>query len=233
MSKGVFRAVSGKGFFAALLCWGVLALAAQQAAAFDITIQAENYSNMSGVQLEATSDTGGGSNVGWIDNGDWMSYANINIPTTGSYIVEYRVASLNGGGTLSLDLNGGQTVLGQLAVPSTGGWQNWATISHTVTINVGTYDFGIYAAAGGWNINWFRIRNANSAPAGPPITLDRSIYVTDGEMVAAYTTNRPSSTNWIGIYQDPGNAPAALFPNHANNLWASDHAAVVTTVRLD
>jgi hypothetical protein len=26
-----------------------------------------------------------------------------------------------------------------------------------VNINAGTYNFGIYAAAGGWNINWWRI----------------------------------------------------------------------------
>jgi hypothetical protein len=56
-----------------------------------------------------------------------------------------------------LDVNGGATVLGNLGIPSTGGWQNWTTISHTVNINAGTYNFGIYAQSGGWNINWWRI----------------------------------------------------------------------------
>jgi hypothetical protein len=125
---------------------------------FSHTTQAENYSTMSGVQLENTSDVGGGQNVGWIDAGDWMAYNSINIPTSGNYTVEYRVASLNGGGTLSLDLDGGSVVLGQLNIPNTGGWQNWTTVSHTVWINAGTYNFGIYAQAGGWNINWWRIK---------------------------------------------------------------------------
>ncbi len=124
----------------------------------DIKKEAESYTYMSGVQTEATQDPQGGNlNVGWIDTGDWMSYASINIPTTGSYTIEYRIASLNGGGTLSLDLNGGAIVLGTRSIPSTGGWQNWQTVSHTVNITAGTYDFGIYAQAGGWNINWFRI----------------------------------------------------------------------------
>jgi len=124
---------------------------------FTRQIEAESYSSMSGVQTESTTDTNGGQNVGYIDTGDWMAYNAITIPTTGTYKIEYRVASLNGGGRLSLDLNAGSTILGYLDIPSTGGWQNWTTISQTVTINAGTYNFGIYAQAGGWNLNWFKI----------------------------------------------------------------------------
>ena len=129
-----------------------------QTGGFSRTVQTENYAASNGVQLENTTDAGGGQNVGWIDAGDWMAYNGITIPTSGTYTIEYRVASASGGGRLSLDLNGGTTVLGELAVPNTGGWQNWQTISHTVNINAGTYNFGIYAQAGGWNINWLRIK---------------------------------------------------------------------------
>jgi hypothetical protein len=124
---------------------------------FSLLVQAEAYNAMAGVQTEATTDAGGGLNVGWIDNADWMSYFNINIPTSGTYRVEYRVASPNASRQLSLDLNGGAVVLGVVTIPNTGGWQNWTTISHTVNINAGTYNFGIYAPSGGWNINWWRI----------------------------------------------------------------------------
>lgn len=122
---------------------------------FSQTIQAESYNAMAGVQTEACSE--GTLNVGWIETGDWMSYFSINIPTSGTYRVEYRVASPNATGRLSLDLNGGAVVLGNVGIPNTGGWQNWTTISHTVNINAGTYNFGIYAQTGGWNINWWRI----------------------------------------------------------------------------
>ncbi|HEX8531677.1 MAG TPA: carbohydrate-binding protein [Cytophagales bacterium] len=133
-----------------------------QTPAFTTTIQAENYSSMSGVQTETTTDAGGGQNVGWIDTGDWMAYGNVNFPTSGAYTVEYRVAS-PGGGRLSLDLNGGATVLGTLNVPATGGWQTWTTISHTVNVNAGTYNLGVYAQAGGWNLNWIRITKQTAA----------------------------------------------------------------------
>ncbi|MBB5211290.1 carbohydrate-binding protein [Microbulbifer hydrolyticus] len=124
---------------------------------FNQTLQAENYSSAAGVQLENTADTGGGQNVGWIDTGDWMAYNSITIPQAGNFTVEYRVASLNGGGRLSLDLNGGTTILGELSLPATGGWQNWVTVRHSVYIPAGTYNFGVYAQAGGWNLNWIRI----------------------------------------------------------------------------
>ena len=156
---------------------------------FSLTVQAENYTAMSGVQTEGTSDTGGGLNVGWIDTNDWMAYGNINVPTTGSYLLEYRVAS-PGGGRLSQDLNSGSLVLGQVNVPATGGWQNWTTISQTVNINAGTYSFGIFAAQGGWNINWWRISrvgtSAQMIPASTevvaiePETLSFEVYPNPG-----------------------------------------------------
>jgi hypothetical protein len=126
-------------------------------------IQAENYNNMAGIQTEACTDEGGGSNVGYIDATDWMAYYNINFPVSGTYKVEYRVASLSGGGRISCDLNAGAIQLGQLDVPSTGGWQNWTTISHNVTVTAGTYNFGVYAQAGGWNLNWVRITPVGSS----------------------------------------------------------------------
>lgn len=127
-----------------------------------VLIQAESWNTMSGVQNETCTDADGGQNVGYIDAGDWMAYYNINFPVSGSYKVEYRVASLSGGGQVSLDLNAGTIQLGVLNVPSTGGWQNWTTITHNVTVSAGTYNVGIYAPASGWNINWFRI----TAPSG-------------------------------------------------------------------
>ncbi|MFG6468458.1 carbohydrate-binding protein [Roseateles sp. BYS87W] len=128
-------------------------IVSKASAAWSRQIEAESFSAMAGVQLEACSE--GGQDVGWIDTNDWMAYNSISFPTSGTYKVEYRVASA-GGGRLSLDLNAGSIQLGQLAVPATGGWQNWTTISHTVNINAGTYNVGVFAAQGGWNLNWIK-----------------------------------------------------------------------------
>jgi endo-1,3(4)-beta-glucanase len=123
---------------------------------FSQLVQAEAFTAMSGVQTDVTNDGGAGQYVGWIEAGDWMAYANITIPATGSYRIEYRVASPSGA-LLSADLNAGSIQLGNVTIPATGDWQNWTTVQHTVPLNAGTHSFGIFAQQSGWNINWFRI----------------------------------------------------------------------------
>ena len=126
----------------------------QKGAPVSIQIEAENYAVMSGVQTEPCSE--GGQDVGWIDANDWIVW-NVNIPTAGTYTVQYRVASLNGGGVIQLEKAGGSPVYGSVSVPGTGGWQNWTTISHQVTLTAGQQQIAVKALAGGYNINWLKI----------------------------------------------------------------------------
>ena len=167
-------------------------------------IQAESYSSMNGVQVETTSDTGGGQNVGYIDQGDWMAYSNINFPVSGNYTLEYRVASPNGG-TLSSDLNSGSIQLGNTAVPATGGWQNWTTVSRTVYINAGTYSFGVFAQTGGWNLNWIRISKAGTTAA------------TTAAVTSAATATPKGALQTLSLYPNPYTVGADLtiqLPTH-------------------
>jgi chitinase len=136
-------------------------------------IQAESYSSMSGVQTEATTDTGGGLNVGYADTGDWMAYYNVNFPTSGSYVIEYRVASAVSGARISSDLSAGTIQLGSVNIPNTGGWQNWQTVSQTVNVNAGTYNFGIYIQNTGVNLNWFRITKSGAGLAAKSASTDK------------------------------------------------------------
>ncbi len=132
-------------------------------APFTRQVEAESFFAQSGVQLEPCVE--GGLNVGYIETADWMAYSNINFPSTGNYLIEYRVASAVNGARLSADLQAGAIQLGEVGIPNTGGWQNWTTVSHTVYVNAGTYNFGIYAQSGGWNINWWKITKLNSSSA--------------------------------------------------------------------
>ena len=118
---------------------------------------------MSGVQTENTMDVGGGRNVGWIDANDWMSYSNmpIEIPATGTYEIEYRVASSISGGSLDFEEAGGSVKYGSVQFGKTGGWQTWVSVKHQIMLNKGTHRFGIKATSGGWNFNWFEIRQVN------------------------------------------------------------------------
>lgn len=123
------------------------------------TIQAENYSVMSGVQTQNTADTGGGQNVGWIEAGDWISYTNVpvNLPSSGLYEIEFRVASKDNGGNFNFEEAGGSPVYSKVTFPATGEWQKWTSVKVRVSLPAGQRKFGIKANNSGWNINWFKI----------------------------------------------------------------------------
>ena len=122
-------------------------------------VQAESYSAMEGVETETTQDNNGGSNVGYIDVNDWMTYQ-IALPASasGQYSVSYRVASLSGS-SLKLEQPGGGNVYGSVDIPATGGWQDWTTVSHTVSLPAGTNELAVVSTnANGWNFNWFEVK---------------------------------------------------------------------------
>lgn len=147
-------------------------------AEFSQTIQAENYTSMSGVYNETTSDTGGGQNTGNINANDWMSYSgtSVKIPATGSYKITYRVASLNGGGSFNLTESSTGALWDTVPVPSTGGWQNWVTVERTVKLTAGIHAFDVNAITGGFNVNWFKIESvaASSSSSVKPIASSSS-----------------------------------------------------------
>ena len=110
------------------------------ASAHAVIYQAESFNNASdttagnsggactnnanvNVDIQGTTDAGGGCNVGWIAQGEWLAFNGLNVPTTGSYTIRLRVASPSGA-TASVDLNAGTIQLGNFAIPATGGWQN-------------------------------------------------------------------------------------------------------------
>lgn len=114
-------------------------------------IEAENFVRMQGVQTEQTSDEGGGMNVGWIHNDDFIVYS-IDIPQSGTYTLKYRVASYDNIGKLCLQYN--SIPYSTIEINPTGGWQNWITISDTAYFNQGVYEFTAYAVKGGFNLNY-------------------------------------------------------------------------------
>jgi len=88
------------------------------------------------VDIEATSDTGGGYNVGWMSAGEWLNYT-VNVTAAGTYSIRLRVASNGVGGTLHVEVNGADRT-GAVSIPDTGAWQNWTTLTvGGVSLNAG------------------------------------------------------------------------------------------------
>ncbi|BFM19991.1 carbohydrate-binding protein [Gilvimarinus japonicus] len=160
-------------------------------------LQAENYTSQQGVELEPTSDSGGGQNVGWIDAGDWLQY-DINVPTAGTYAISYRIAS-PAGGQLILSQNA-QDLTDALTLPATGGWQNWTTVNDEVYLNSGVQSIALWAETGGWNINWLQLEPTatNPPPSGslPMIRQQGKAWAINGEPVRLKGLNLG---NWLQL----------------------------------
>ncbi len=130
--------------------------------------EAENFSSQQGIQTEACSE--GGSNVGYIENGDYTQYDNVNFGT-GKTKIDFRVASNTNGGKLEVFLDGQNgTSLGNLTIPGTGGWQNWITMTLDIPLTSESHSLLLKFTGGSgylFNINWFKIYNE-----GDPNPLD-------------------------------------------------------------
>lgn len=124
-------------------------------------VEAEEYTTMFGIQLEGTGDVNGSQDVGWIDANDWMDYK-VTVQTAGTYKFNFRVASPGGG---QLQLHSGSNTLATINIPSTGGWQTWQTLSANVNLPAGNQVLRIFAATGGWNINWFEATQDSTSAA--------------------------------------------------------------------
>jgi len=162
------------------------------------TLQGESFCSGSGVSTETTTDTGGGLNLSSIETNDWAAYK-INVPSTGTYTVQYRVAALNAGGSLRLEKLGGGTVFGTISIPQTSGWQNWTTISHTVQLTAGEQDIAIVGAVGGFNVNWFTFSGGSctTAPSQPgSITGNASVSSGSSQTYSVAAVSGATSYTW-------------------------------------
>lgn len=123
-------------------------------------IEAESYIEQSGIQTESTTDTGGGQNIGFIEDGDWSAYF-IRVNESATYELSVRVASANNGGFIDVAIDGNQVGTLQVDSDLTNGWQDWYTTEPIlVDISEGSYELTLnYRGDDGYlfNLNWLDI----------------------------------------------------------------------------
>ncbi|MEU6576560.1 glycoside hydrolase family 16 protein [Streptomyces sp. NPDC046805] len=126
-------------------------------------IQAESYDSQSGVATEATSDTGGGQDIGWLAHGDWAQYKGVDFGSTPATQFYARVASGAASGVsglveVRLDSRTNSPI-GSFALANTGGWQSWRTVPANIGSVTGTHDVYLTFTSGQpadfVNVNWF------------------------------------------------------------------------------
>jgi hypothetical protein len=100
----------------------------------------DNGYRSDGVDLETASSPATGNDLGWSAAGQWFRYT-VNVSTAGPT----RSASWLPRKALSTDAfhlsnSSGTNLTGSVAVPDTGGWQTWTTVTASVTLPAGTAD---------------------------------------------------------------------------------------------
>lgn len=121
---------------------------------FTSTNGSANGYRTDGNDIEACSDSSGnGYNIGWTTAGQWTKYT-VNVTTTKTYIVGFRVAAPSAGGTFHLADENGTNLTGTVTVPATGGWQNWTTITANANLTAGQHVLQLVQDGTGYNLNW-------------------------------------------------------------------------------
>lgn len=159
-------------------------------------IEAEDYSAMYGIQTEGCSE--GTRNIGYVNTDDWMDYK-VNVTRAGTYTVSYRVSSPNTNG--QIQLKNGSTILSVTNVPSTGGWQNWQTVTDTVKLTAGQQTLRVYAGGPDFNLNWisFQLDDSNNVKS-TDVNNDGIVDVRDLAATSQAYNMKSSNTGFVENY---------------------------------
>ncbi|MDG4821740.1 ThuA domain-containing protein [Asanoa sp. WMMD1127] len=159
-----------------------------------------------GVVREATGDSAGGfQNIGFIEDGDWWSFA----PTNLTNINQIRLRGASGATGGRVEIRAGSatgTLLATATIPATGNWQGYTDVTVNVPANTATQPLFFVArpptgtANGGglFNVNWvdFVGSGVGGTPSNrPPVVQTPGANPTSG--------TAPLQVSFTGSASDP------------------------------
>jgi beta-glucanase (GH16 family) len=174
-----------------------------QGVAYNVTSvngTANNYRS-DGVDLEVTTDTGGGHNLGWTASGQWFRYT-VNVATAGVYTVTFRMAAINAvSDALHISNSSGANLTGSVNAPATGAWQNWTNVTATITLPAGQQVLTLDQDNPGWNINFFAFTSGSGGGTGScagvsNITVNGTTYAPQWCQEFNGSAGSPDTTVW-------------------------------------
>ncbi len=159
-------------------------------------IEAEAFSFNQGLQLETTTDVGGGQSVGFTNTGDYLDYR-VKVVKSSQYLLEVRIACLNNAGSLQfqqLDLNDQVINSSTVNVPVTGGWQTWKTVTGKMTLAEGLCKLRVKIMDPEFNINWYRFSDKG---IGLQMIPSHNLRVFPNPAAEELTVEMPSGTHSV------------------------------------
>jgi len=167
-------------------------------------IEAEDFDDMSGIQTEVSTESG--DNVGYINNGDWLRFDDVNL--SGISNIDARVATRTSGGTIEVRTGSSTgTLIGSITVNNTGGFQNWITTNTAINNTTGIQDvYLVFTGGNGYlfNVNWIEFnKNTKSNKDFVTANKENNIIIYPNP-VESLTTIEGAANSIITIYDING-----------------------------
>ena len=145
---------------AATFTWAGTEAGSTPATAATAQIQGSSFSSESGLETESTGDSTGEYDLGYLSQGAYTVYKNIDFGTSVSQVT-VRTASGGNGGTAAFYLDSMTgTPIATANLPVTGGWQTWQNVT-AVPVSGASGVHTLYVVFNGTtssiaNVNWFQ-----------------------------------------------------------------------------
>jgi mannose/cellobiose epimerase-like protein (N-acyl-D-glucosamine 2-epimerase family) len=151
------------------------------------------------VDIQATTDVGGGFNVGWTRAGEWLLYT-VGVASPGKYDFDFRVSSPAAGAKFHLDVDD-KNVTGAMTIPNTGGWQTWQNVKAAgVALTAGTHlvrlAMDVASSSGVGNFNHIKV-TPNTASTTTTLKSNNAAFARDGVYASTnYGANPGLEVKW-------------------------------------
>ncbi len=179
-------------------------------------VEAETIAQQSGIATEPCNE--GGMDVTNIANGEWIMLRGVDFTGAGATNFTARIASAGAGGTIELHLDATNgTLIGNCAVPATGGWQTWANVSTTISNSTARGVHNLYLVFTGatatnlFNLNYWQF--ASSTNSSSPASLVK-FEAESGTLGLDWAVSNSASPVYITITTDG----AGNFPSNATRV---------------
>jgi hypothetical protein len=164
------------------------------------------------VDIQTTTDTDGGYNVGWTQAGEWLAY-DVKVAQAGSYSFTARLATGTAGTkTVTVTVDG--TTKGTFNLTVNNGWQKFSNVVvNNVSLTAGNHELRILMTTADMNVNYLDVTiQAPPAPTGLSATAANNAQIN-----LSWTDNAGDETRFY-VYQSntstkPATATATLAAN--------------------
>ncbi|MBN1130648.1 MAG: carbohydrate-binding protein, partial [Chitinispirillaceae bacterium] len=189
-----------------------------------VQVEAENFDSKYGaVQAETCGE--GGQSLGYIQNGDWVSYCQFDFKNGASnFSARIATNTSTSSGTINIRLDSATgTLVGTLTGSGPGGWQTYATRSCAVSAAAAGMHTLYLVFQAGYNVNWFSF---TQLPVGvtadhPPANVSTTTF--EGklfcrELLTMASMDLPGNAAGVDVYSLQGKR---ILLYRTNGRWDS------------